>query len=245
MADTGAIFVSKQWLTESAIISALFTPAGLRAESAQKKASSFKISKMLENALSLHFKTDSFTLSRMNPIHESRTSARFEMSLNAMSNFHAQELLTEKVGGVFWAWKKIMNGSIFVEEGVWLHSRLIVGNLLQLMVFIIVVFLAFLGFKNSDQFVYSESPTVAEQGQAMFDGLVATALNCTNEAFQSVGGRYSFAAWSATSLWTWAYQFDAGSNNATMFGQVFENITADVIMDCFMEAPVSSSSSES
>jgi hypothetical protein len=200
---------------------------------------------MIENALSLHLKTGSLKSSTMNSIYESRISVRSQMSLNAMSNFQAQELLTEKVGGALWAWKKILNGSIFVEEGIWLHSRLVVGNLLQLIVFIIVIFLAYLGFKNSDQFVYSESPTVAEQGQAMFDGLVATTLNCTNEAFQSVGGRYSFNAWSATSLWTWAYQFDAGSNNATMFGQVFENITADVILDCFMEAPVSSGSPDS
>jgi hypothetical protein len=119
------------------------------------------------------------------------------MTLKALSNFQAQELITEKVGGALWAWKKILNGSIFIEEGVWLHSRLIIGNLLQLIVFIAVIFLACLGFKNSDRFVYSENATVAEQGQFLFDYLVANTLNCTNENFLSIGKRYTFNEWTA------------------------------------------------
>jgi hypothetical protein len=234
--DLGVVVIPREWLAKSSVVPDLITPASLRAESAQKKAASFKVSKMLENALSLHRSTDCLTAS----VNSTESKAAFHAQLyaHAISNFQAQESKTEKVGGIIWAWKRIWDGSISSEEGIWLHSRLIVGNFLQLLVFIIITFLAHLGFKNSNQFVYSENPTVAQQADVLFTGLVNETLNCTNMFFGNVGGSFVFPTWNAYAIWKWVQQDDAMDNSTSLFWQIYVNITGSVVIDCFEENPV-------
>eukprot|EP00977_Amphora_coffeiformis_P019254 scaffold7096_cov84-Amphora_coffeaeformis.AAC.1 len=73
----------------------------------------------------------------------------------------------EEVGGIFWTWTKAMNGSLFYEEGVWFHSRLMAMGLAQFLVSVLIVFLAISGYANFDKFKYSETPTIAEQGESL------------------------------------------------------------------------------
>jgi hypothetical protein len=34
-----------------------------------------------------------------------------------------------------WAWKKIVDGSMFYEKGIWLHSRLLAAHKTQMIIF--------------------------------------------------------------------------------------------------------------
>jgi hypothetical protein len=130
--DLGVVIIPSEWLAKNPFISNLSTPASLWAESVQKRAASFKVTKMLLNALSLHRSTEHPTVT--SGTSESKAAYHAELYAHAISNYHAQESKTEKVGGVFWAWRRILDGRIFSEEGIWLHSRLVVGNFLQLLV---------------------------------------------------------------------------------------------------------------
>jgi len=37
----------------------------------------------------------------------------------------------EPCGGILWTFKKMWNGTIYEEEGVWLHARLVASNVSQ------------------------------------------------------------------------------------------------------------------
>lgn len=43
----------------------------------------------------------------------------------------------EQVGGILWAYRKMRNGSIYDEEGVWLHARLLASNASQYLVAVV------------------------------------------------------------------------------------------------------------
>ena len=52
-------------------------------------------------------------------------------------------------GGLIWTWRKMFDRSLFHTEGIWLHSRLIVGQAAQLItsVFLIGLFFAVSSFR--------------------------------------------------------------------------------------------------
>ena len=42
-------------------------------------------------------------------------------------------------GGLFWTWRKMFDRSLFDTEGVWLHSRLFVGQAAQLIISVFLI----------------------------------------------------------------------------------------------------------
>jgi hypothetical protein len=86
-----------------------------------KRVAAYKTDNMVRNALEMHV-----------PIPGAQRSGVVVPSYGrALLNFRTQEDVYERVGGFMWAWRKILNGTIFTEEGIWLHSRLFIANLSQ------------------------------------------------------------------------------------------------------------------
>lgn len=109
----------------------LFTAGGYRAESYHKQAASWKVDKMVNNALIMHSDSSAANSSSKPVITSGLTESAH---VKALLKYQLQESETEVVGGVFWAWGKIFNGTLFFEEGVWIHSRILACNMAQLLV---------------------------------------------------------------------------------------------------------------
>jgi hypothetical protein len=111
-----------------------------KTEQCTKQAGAFKIKKMIDNALSKH------TGSIFNSLKDSkRKSVRTEdisSFENAMLNFQATADYREQAGGVWNTFRSIWSGSLFKEEGVYIHSRLYAMNLSQwfIVLFLLVLY---------------------------------------------------------------------------------------------------------
>lgn len=106
------------------------TPGIEKMERRTKVAARRKVSAMVETALQLHDHSNNMDLS---------SSRHMTLLGKALLNFQIQREETETVGGVSWAWKSIWDRSIFEDEGVWLHSRIVACSLAQLCICIFLV----------------------------------------------------------------------------------------------------------
>lgn len=97
-------------------------------EAKVKKASSYKVNRLIRNAYSVH-KNSLTGISG-----ESETT--FGRALLAFSK-NAEN--REELGGLLWMWQKLIKLEIFEEEGCWLTTHLLAGNLAQ---FTICLFIA-------------------------------------------------------------------------------------------------------
>ena len=126
-------------------VGALLIPGMGKAELATKKAADFKIATMIDNSLRMHgvgagaaSSSRPITRSSTRGSHTSSTGGSFGV---ALLHFQASADEREVVGGIPWAFKKMWNGTIFHEEGVWIHARLIASNMSQVFVAVFFVFL--------------------------------------------------------------------------------------------------------
>ena len=100
----------------------IFTPSDVRAEMNVKLASQHKMDLMIRNACDLHSKNNEET----------------------MRNFLIRGESYVHCGGFLWTWYGLWNQSLFAKEGVWIQSRLIVGQMAQVIVAVIFEMLLFL-----------------------------------------------------------------------------------------------------
>jgi hypothetical protein len=117
----------------------------IRMETSIKSAAVFKVNQMVQNALEIHNAAS---------IEASTISVRASSKRNAMFHFQKLEHQTVPAGGILWAWKLLKNGTLFSEEGVWLHARLIACNVMQLIITIAVfvgwiIFIILFRFDNA------------------------------------------------------------------------------------------------
>lgn len=107
------------------------TPGMETMERRTKMAAHVKVSQLVENALNLHDPS----------ILEPPDSSSHDMTAlgKALLNFSIHPEETEKVGGVWWAWKRVWDRSIFQDEGVWLHSRIVACTMAQLFICILLI----------------------------------------------------------------------------------------------------------
>lgn len=106
------ILVPKYWYVGRPFFERLLISGTAIKEGRTKKASCFKISTMVEDALQMHSK--SVVKSSKRDISGRKISYG-----NALLAFESTAYDREKVGGVLWTFKKIRNGTLFEEEGVW------------------------------------------------------------------------------------------------------------------------------
>jgi hypothetical protein len=115
-------FFSLEFLNKHAIMEAILTPGMEKMERRTKLAAQFKVKKMVDNALEFHAGRQS-----------AKMSQDFKMTARgaALLNYQSREEKTERIGGMCWAWKRVWNNTIFEEEGVWLHARLVSSTIAQ------------------------------------------------------------------------------------------------------------------
>mmetsp|Transcript_18286 Transcript_18286/g.33150 ORF Transcript_18286/g.33150 Transcript_18286/m.33150 type:complete len:1010 (-) Transcript_18286:165-3194(-) len=122
----GSIVIRRE--NQSLGIISFFTSGGVKAEARIKRAAAYKMNRLIRNALQIH---DS---SLYNSNNKGRDDTNDETSFgSALVNFSVRgsgEL--EDVGGFVWTWKKIFNGTLFSQDGVWLSGRVLAANFAQL-----------------------------------------------------------------------------------------------------------------
>ena len=91
----------------------------LQDEQNLKSAIQFKVNRLVDNAVEIHGFTDAAS--------EQIVMSRFGHALHAFSKHHE----TERVGGFFWTWEQIWNGTINRREGVWYTARFLAANVAQ------------------------------------------------------------------------------------------------------------------
>ena len=132
-----------------------------KSEGSTKRAAAFKINRMVENAISQHDGKilDHDQSSRL----KIRSSSKRSAFGQAMLNFQASADYREKVGGVWYTIKKMWNGSLFDEEGVWIHARLYAMNISQwfIVVFFVILY-SLLDVLIQEFFSTPPEPTPAE-----------------------------------------------------------------------------------
>ncbi len=148
--------IGSKRIRDNARASKWLTPHNVRAESDVKRAANHKIKRMILNASSLHP-----NLSTSDTIADGedvvvRRSAKDEAVLNFILRGDKVE---DKCGGFLWVWKKIWNRSLYEEEGIWIHTRLLVGQTGQLMVIVFLGFLLFVG----TQYIAAAADTARKQ----------------------------------------------------------------------------------
>lgn len=184
-------------------------PGMAKAERATKRAADYKIEKMIENSMMMHAPVPgTFSSSvRMSTRAGAGAGASGRGAFGvALLNFQATQDEREDCGGVMWAYRKIWNGSIFQEDGVWIHSRLIASNFAQYFVALFYIFAGvtvltvseeiFEGIRNS-----TSSPTPVPAFQANTTGLdpfVRDMLSWTSETFPLLAQQ---DAWFLVQFW--------------------------------------------
>ncbi|KAL3908061.1 MAG: hypothetical protein SGILL_008627, partial [Bacillariaceae sp.] len=102
----------------------------VRKETKTKKAAVFKVKRLIDNSVSLHESHGS----------EAGGSTTFHASGRALLNYHDLTDVRMRSGGLIWAWKRIFDGSLVREEGLWFHGRLMASNAYQIIVCVLLVF---------------------------------------------------------------------------------------------------------
>jgi hypothetical protein len=134
------VFLPKHWLARKGIVQKLITPGNIQAESRMKRGASYKVMAMVNNALSCRpgynnnnnnnnkNTNDSSTSSSVRRSAASRRAAAADHNTSsptekALMNYNLSLAVKEQVGGIVWAWRRVLTGKIYSEEGIWLHGE--------------------------------------------------------------------------------------------------------------------------
>ena len=130
---------------------ALITPGSLKNDSNIKMASSYKINKMIKNALDL---------SRNHNTPDNVMDTYYGNALLAFSKLGEK---TETTGGFFWVLRNIRNRSLFRNEGITLSVKTLSDNLTLYAISIFLLWTSFLFTKNTyDQMQKEEMKSALE-----------------------------------------------------------------------------------
>ena len=138
-----------------AILRCLFLPSDIRRSSSIKRAATHKINALIENAHKIHR-------------HAHRETRGRNTSNIAMLSFHLYGEKKEGCGGFLWTmWRTLWNDQIVTKEGVWIHSKLAVGQCLQVVLTAILVYFWMYGTEEVARSVENERATIMK-GTATF-----------------------------------------------------------------------------
>ena len=108
--------IPQRWIEGKSIWKKILTGGTVYMERNMKKAAAYKINDMIRNSMAVH-KTAEF---------EHGNGAQKETSYGrALLTFVKKADDLEEVGGWWWwwTWKRLFNGMIFTEDGIWLNNR--------------------------------------------------------------------------------------------------------------------------
>jgi hypothetical protein len=100
--------------------------ANVRGESFVKWAATRKVNSLLVNAHGLHALGRGSLDRRALLMKKSTKKALRNVTDETMGNYVLSSAQRETVGGFFWTWQNLANGSLLADEGIWINSRLIV-----------------------------------------------------------------------------------------------------------------------
>jgi cytochrome c-type biogenesis protein CcmE len=168
----------KKWLQSRSYLRFLVTPAGIRQEAMMKKAAAVRMSKVLDNALALCGPNENVSPAKSEPGQSSRAGKT--STLPTLERFYMQPNQAETIGGVLWAWRRIFNGSMFVEEGIFLSGRVLTCNLAQFLVLGFIIFFTRYLYRLQSQFFYTPEE---EQYTQYIDELSVEVAGNTTDLF--------------------------------------------------------------
>ena len=128
-------------IASHSIAKRILTPGIVRLEFKTKRSASFKTNRLVRNACKIH------------------TAADFDGNANDGETKYGKAMLAyarsadqnEEFGGFLHIWKQILSGDIFEEEGLWLTTHLLAGNLAQCTI-VLLLGSIFIQFYRSDLF---------------------------------------------------------------------------------------------
>jgi hypothetical protein len=148
--DFVQLLVPQSWLDGNGSVQRFVLPGTVRQERSGTQAASFRMKQFLQHALDIsHSKT---LISNSNKL----ANNKLERKTTVLERFLLLPRKAEKVGGVFWAWKKMWNGTAFTEEGIWFSSRLLACNFAQVIVFGVMIFFTRVVYYKQNNFFYSD-----------------------------------------------------------------------------------------
>lgn len=150
--DIVLMFLPQRWLDGNGLVQRLVLPGTLRQERAGKEAASFRMKQFLQNALDIVYDKSIATSSTSS----SGFTSKGDRTTSVLERFLLLPVKTESVGGVIWAWKRIWDGTIFTQEGVWLNGRLLACNFAQFTIFGIMIFFTRVFFYQQKDFFYTK-----------------------------------------------------------------------------------------
>lgn len=188
-ADIIELVLPKQWLKNGGYLQAILTSAGDRMETSSGKAASHRMKKMLNNALELGDTASQSSESRRGSEGESKDIS----GSNAIERFIILPKQTEKVGGIIWTWKRLFDGSIFAEHGIFPSCRLLMCNFAQLVVVGMIIFYTRYLYRKQANFFYD----FTEENYKAFlncigasESLTPSYVNPYNETVENCANQY-------------------------------------------------------
>ena len=169
-----------------------------KSECCTKQAAAYKIKNMVDHALAQH---DGSVLRKAESARIKLKGSSFNSAnAKAMMVFHATADHRESVGGILYTFRRMWNGSLFKEDGVFIHAGLYAMNASQW--FIIIVIIA--GYAFVDPLIQSafhpvtNAPSIAPSSTPI--AYTLTWLPTETEVRVAIGAGYITAFLAAASL---------------------------------------------
>ena len=118
------LLIPSSWYDRKSFVQRFLVSGMARKEKKTKQAARFKTYKIVKNAMSMH----EVSLSSKSPRSMHGNTTAYGSALLAFEGTMDDR---EDVGGILWTYKSIFDGTLFDQEGVWLHTKLIASNLSQ------------------------------------------------------------------------------------------------------------------
>ena len=115
-------FMPLRLVLHNKILAYFFRGSNANNEFNVKQAAQVKVHDLVQNAFELHEECNE-------NICKSWTSSTYCSRVS--DKYHQQMEKREMQGGYFYCWKNALNGNLKNVEGIWFHSRIVIGNFLQ------------------------------------------------------------------------------------------------------------------
>ncbi|KAI2493588.1 hypothetical protein MHU86_20946 [Fragilaria crotonensis] len=125
-----------------------------KSECCTKQAAAYKIKNMVDHAFAQH---DGSILRKAESARVKLKASSFKSAnAKAMMSFHATADHRERVGGILYTFRRMWNGSLFKEDGVFIHAGLYAMNVSQW--FVVILFIII--YASLDLAIQSEYSTI-------------------------------------------------------------------------------------
>jgi len=158
---------------ENYVNGSIMASGTIRAEVRQKEACICKVNNMVNNAVAC-FNSNFVESAICREGRDSESMIGSAKSLvdsldfyrsavsDALLRFAMTEDERERAGGMLWVTKKILDGTIYTEEGVWLFPRLVTANILQWVVALLFIHITVWLLTMVEEYKENENPDIQD-----------------------------------------------------------------------------------